>query len=299
VRILVVGATGSQGGGVARHLLRRRQFAVRVLTRRPRCAAACELGRLGAEVVAGDLANRATIRAALKDCYGVFGITSYSEHREREEALGMNLVNAVAGSTIDHFVLSALPPIERLTGGVCRSRQCQVKARIESYARSLQLPASYLHPAPYFETVSALLTRGARGQADRLSPAGPPRGLPAIAAEDIGGIVAGLFARLEPFVDRTIDAVGDVRPLDEYRTLITDAGRRSPRRGARPDADLNIGADRGAELDDMLPLVDFLIDWHTGRNAVEEARTLHPELHSFRSWLQLEPSRWTAAADHI
>ena len=64
-RILVVGATGAQGGSVARHLLRAGSCNVRCLTRRPRSAAAQEIAGLGVELVEGDLSDPASLRAAL------------------------------------------------------------------------------------------------------------------------------------------------------------------------------------------------------------------------------------------
>jgi uncharacterized protein YbjT (DUF2867 family) len=304
VRILVVGATGAQGGGVARHLLGRGQFTVRALTRDPDSPAACQLRRRGAEVVEGTLTNRAAIRAALKDCYGVFGVTSYSEHLEGEDVLGMNLVNAVAGSAIEHFVLSALPDIDLLTGGVRRSRQCQIKARFESYARSLQLPATYLHPAPYFESLPAILARRAtqaqENCQDRSLPPDPhhgPRfepsrraGLPAIAAEDIGAIVAAVFERPEPLFDRTIAAVGDLRPLDHYAALLQSASLSSDGRGASRAVEAR-PLNTAAVLEDLMPLVDFLTDRDLNRDQLDEGRALHPEMQRFDSWLGLAGRR--------
>jgi uncharacterized protein YbjT (DUF2867 family) len=297
VRILVVGATGAQGGGVARHLLRRTGFTVRAFTRRPGSPAACELRRRGAEVVEGDLTNRATVRAALKDCYGIFGVTSFTEHLEREHALGMNLVNAVAGSAIEHFVLSALPPIDLLSTGVSHSRQCDIKARLEQYARSLQLPATYLHPAPYFETLPAILARrtGRRGdqgqerrhsldRRDHSTLAGPSHGLPAIAAEDIGGVAAAVFTRPEQFFDRTITAVGDRRPLEQYAALMKR--RASLRAGARcTPHDIQPPIETAEALADLIPLVDFLTNRHYEPGELDEGRVLHPEMHSYESWL--------------
>jgi uncharacterized protein YbjT (DUF2867 family) len=63
--VLVTGATGRQGGGLARSLLRR-GHRVRGLTRKPEGTAAMELKKLGAEVVAGDLSDRASVERAAK-----------------------------------------------------------------------------------------------------------------------------------------------------------------------------------------------------------------------------------------
>jgi uncharacterized protein YbjT (DUF2867 family) len=122
MRVLVLGATGAQGGSVARHLFGSRRFHVRVLTRTPESAAAERLRTAGAEIVHGDFEDRASLRAALRGCRAVFGSTCCLAPVAREIANGRNLINAVAGAEIDHFVFST------------------THAELEMYARSLELP---------------------------------------------------------------------------------------------------------------------------------------------------------------
>lgn len=128
--VLVVGATGAQGGSVARHLLGR-GFRVRAMTRSPASEPAQALARAGAEVVRGDLADRPSLRAALAGCWGAFGLVPAREEVPAEPELGRNLVHAVAGSELEHFVFW-LPPATDGEHG------------LEAYARSLGLPATYV-----------------------------------------------------------------------------------------------------------------------------------------------------------
>jgi uncharacterized protein YbjT (DUF2867 family) len=74
--IAVTGATGQQGGAVARKLLAV-GWKVRALTRDANKPAAKELALLGAEIVAGDMDNRAELDAALKGAYGVFSVQNF------------------------------------------------------------------------------------------------------------------------------------------------------------------------------------------------------------------------------
>src|SRR5688500_4432395 len=120
--ILVIGATGAQGGSVARHLLARGEFALRALTRNTESESAQKLRELGAEVVTGTLDDRASLRAALKDVYGVFGVTNYWEHFEKELEQGRNLINAVAGASVEHFVFSSLPSVKKPSNGELNSQ---------------------------------------------------------------------------------------------------------------------------------------------------------------------------------
>jgi uncharacterized protein YbjT (DUF2867 family) len=130
--VLVVGATGAQGGSVARHLLGR-GYPVRALTRDPDSAPAQALARAGAEVVRGDLGDRPSLRRALAGCWGAFGLVPGSANGAGTAAAahGPNLIHAVAGSELEHFVFR-LPPAADGEDG------------LEAYARSLDLPATYV-----------------------------------------------------------------------------------------------------------------------------------------------------------
>jgi uncharacterized protein YbjT (DUF2867 family) len=76
--IAVTGATGNQGGSVAKLLLKYpSQYKVRVVTRNNRSAAANELRELGAEVIEADLTKPETLPAVVKGCWGVFGVTNF------------------------------------------------------------------------------------------------------------------------------------------------------------------------------------------------------------------------------
>ncbi len=92
--ILVTGATGGQGGSVARHLLEEGRFAVRAFTRNVGSPQALALEAAGAEIVQGDLADKESLVAAMQGCYGVFGVTNFWEHYDKELDHGKNLVMA-------------------------------------------------------------------------------------------------------------------------------------------------------------------------------------------------------------
>ncbi|KIW76352.1 hypothetical protein Z517_11098 [Fonsecaea pedrosoi CBS 271.37] len=77
-RILVTGATGNQGGSVAKFLLQHPdEYRVRVLTRNPDSDAAKQLAQQGAEVVKGDLTDASTLDAPFRDCWGAFVVTNF------------------------------------------------------------------------------------------------------------------------------------------------------------------------------------------------------------------------------
>ena len=79
--IAVVGATGAQGGGLARAILNDPDvpFQVRALTRNPRLDKATDLARLGAEVVEADLDDLESLKRAFQRAYGAYCVTNYWE----------------------------------------------------------------------------------------------------------------------------------------------------------------------------------------------------------------------------
>src|SRR3954452_17061752 len=72
--VLITGATGKQGGATLRHLAKAGGFKLRALTRKPDSDAAKAVAALGAEVVAGDLDDEASLRRALAGAWGTFAV---------------------------------------------------------------------------------------------------------------------------------------------------------------------------------------------------------------------------------
>lgn len=284
--ILVTGATGAQGGSVARHLLERERFAVRALTRKPDSAAAAGLRERGAQVVRGDLADLGGLRSAMEGCYGVYGVTNFWEHFDAEYQQGINLVDAVADSGVGHFVFSTLPSVERLTGGELSVPHFDLKARMEAYARSLTLPATFVHLAYYFDNFFVWFAP--KRQADGSYRFGFPQGdapLAGMAAEDVGGVVATIFERREEFLGRSLYVVGDDLPPAEYAGAMSRVSGRPVRYGHIPREVFAGFGFPGAE--DLANMFEFYRTRVPDRQEdLVRSRELYPEMQSFEAWLE-------------
>lgn len=77
--ICVIGATGNQGGSVARRFLQDPRFIVRGLTRDTTSPASRELTALGVEMVNANLDDVKTLEAAFKGANIIFSVTQYWE----------------------------------------------------------------------------------------------------------------------------------------------------------------------------------------------------------------------------
>jgi uncharacterized protein YbjT (DUF2867 family) len=286
LRILVVGATGAQGGSVARHLLRTGSYKVRCLTRRPDSPAAKEIAELGGELVAGDLSNPASLRAALRGCHGAFGVTNYWEHFEREFEHGRNFVDALIASGIQHSVISTLPHAKLLSGGRLAVPHLDTKGRIEEYARSTNLPTTYVHIAFYYEN---FLSRFApRRQRDGSYAFDFPQGstpLAAVAVEDIGGVVAAIFAESFWYRDKVVGIVGDDLRCDEYTDVMHRVlGRQFAYRYIAHDAFAGRDMLGASALADMFEFNRLYVP--NRRMDLAKSRELYPRIRAFERWLR-------------
>ena len=102
--ILVIGATGAQGGATARHLLAAGR-TVRFLTRDPDSLAARALIELNAQGVRGDLDDRESLENAMEGVHAVFSVLLPGFIRSDSERLqGFALINAARNAGVRQFV---------------------------------------------------------------------------------------------------------------------------------------------------------------------------------------------------
>src|SRR5512145_1023567 len=147
--IAVTGATGQQGGAVARKLLAD-GWKVRALTRDANKPAAQELASLGAEVVPGDMENRAELAAAFKGAYGVFSVQNFwlpGVGFEGEIRQGKNVADAAKAAGVQHLVYSSVGAARRGMG----QKHFESKWIIEQYIQSLGIPYTILRPVAFME----------------------------------------------------------------------------------------------------------------------------------------------------
>lgn len=284
--ILVTGATGAQGGSVAHHLLNTGQFAVRCLTRNPSSEKAQALKQAGAQIVAGDLGDVETLKAALAGCQAVFGVTNFWEHFGGEQEQGKNLIEAVAAANeVDHFVFSTLPSAHDISGGELSVPHFDIKARLETATRERGLPATFVHVAFYYENFLTFFPP--QPQTDGTFAFGFPQGdtpLAAVSVEDLGGVVAPIFAQPDEFRGKTVGIVGDDLPPAMYAQIMTRLlGTTIVYNDIPRTIFAGFGFPGAAELADMF---DFNRRFIPNRaDDLAQSRRLYPAMQTFEAWL--------------
>uniref|UniRef100_Q8K2T1-3 Isoform 3 of NmrA-like family domain-containing protein 1 n=1 Tax=Mus musculus TaxID=10090 RepID=Q8K2T1-3 len=153
--VVVFGATGAQGGSVARALLEDGTFRIRVVTRNPEQRAAKELKQQGAEVVRGDQDDAASMELALAGAHATFIVTNYWEtcSQDREVQQGKLLADLAKRLGLHYVVYSGLENIRKLTAGKLAAGHFDGKGEVEEYFRDIGVPMTSVRLPCYFENL--------------------------------------------------------------------------------------------------------------------------------------------------
>ena len=222
--ILVTGATGQQGGAVARELLRR-GHRVRALTRNPESAKAQALRKLDAEIVKGDLDDQASLTNALASVWGVFAVqNTWEAGVEKEELQGKRIAAIARNQGVQHFVYSSVGSADKETG----IPHFDNKWRVEESVRALQFPSHViLRPVFFMENLQSPFFKAGIDQGKLAVALQPVTKLQMIAVEDIGKYGAMAFEKDSDLNRRAIDIAGDALTMPATAEVLGKATGRT------------------------------------------------------------------------
>ncbi len=196
--ILVMGATGRQGGAVVDELLER-GYTVRAMVRKPQNKKAQRLVAKGVTVVKGDYSDQSSVLVAMQGLQHAFFYSGFSRN---ELAEGRNVIAAAKQSGLRHLVYSsgaAAAPEGGMEGAV--------KAQVELVLRESGVPFSVVRPVAFMENY--------RGQQKHTLEKGvvdsraPDRYVYFIAIRDIGFFVGEAFDHPGEWLGRAENIAGD------------------------------------------------------------------------------------------
>jgi uncharacterized protein YbjT (DUF2867 family) len=219
--ILVAGATGNQGGAVARSLLNR-GFRVRGLTRDPQKPEARALAEQGVEVVQGDMEDRSAMDQVLEGAYGVFSVQNFWEvGYEREVQQGKTVADAAKAAGVEHFVYSSVGSAHRHTG----IPHFDSKLKVEEHVREIGLPYTILRPVFLMQNWEGMREHVLGGTLAQ--PLDPDMPFQQVAVEDVGAFAAIAFEHPNEWIGREVDLAGDEQTMPEIaETFGRVTGRR-------------------------------------------------------------------------
>ena len=191
--IAVIGATGHQGGSVARALRARGEFRLRALTRNPE-----KYREPADEVVEADLHRPETLKAAFKGAHGVFLVTNFWEAGTDELAQATAAIRAAKDAGVQHLIWSTLPDVEVISSGKFHVPHFTGKANVDRLVTEACFANhTFVIPPFYYQNLAGASAPqrqpdGSLGWALPLDPDATCIHMGDIT--EIGNVVAGAFA---------------------------------------------------------------------------------------------------------
>ena len=298
--IAVVGATGAQGGGLVRAILADPQggFAARAITRDVNSDKAKALAALGAEVVAGDVDDEASLARAFAGAHGAFCVTFFWAHfkPEIEIAQARNMARAAKAAGLSHVIWSTLedtrtivPPASMPTLlDQYKVPHFDAKGEADQFFRESGVPTTYLYASYYWDNLiyfGAHPAEGPDGNIYFTLPTGKAK-MAGVAAEDIGRVAYGIFKAGAKYAGQKVGVAGEHLTGAEMAAKLSAALGKDIRHNAMsPEAYRALGFPGAEDLGNMF---QFYRDFEGPLNALRDvgrSRELNPSLLSFDQWL--------------
>ena len=220
-KILVAGATGTQGGAVVDYLLGGEYgtYDVYGLTRDATSEQAQALAERGVTVVEGDLTDASRMADLCDGMDGVFCVTTFMEAGTATETeQGITLADAASEAGVSHFVYSSVGSADRDTG----LAHFESKYEVERHIADLGLLATIIRPVFFMQNFGYM--HGEELQQGTLSmPLEEGVELALVDADDIGRAAAMSFADPDRFVGQAFELGGDSLTLEEMAAAFSTA----------------------------------------------------------------------------
>jgi uncharacterized protein YbjT (DUF2867 family) len=304
--IAVFGATGAQGGGLARAILADKagELSVRAVTRKRDSDAAKALAAAGAEVVVADLYDAASVQRAMNGAHGAFCVTNFWEHfsPEKELAQAATLADSAAKAGVKHVVWSTLEDTRAFFPLGSRMPVLLGKYNVPHFdakgeANKLftgRVPTTLVNTSFYWDNLIHFGMGPKKGPDGVLAITLPmaDKKLSGIAAEDIGKCVHGVFKGGVANVGRTFGLAGEHLTGAQMAAALTKALGQTVRYNAvTPEQFRGFGFPGAEDMGNMFQFYAEFEDYFTGARPLDVARKLNPELQDFATFLARNASR--------
>jgi uncharacterized protein YbjT (DUF2867 family) len=299
--IAVLGATGSQGGGLCRAILGDADggFACRAITRDPSKDKAQELADKGAEVVQADLDDVESLKKAFAGAHGVYAVTNFWEHfsGEKEKEQAKNIAEAARAAGVAHVVWSTLEDTRKLMDADDkRMPMLQDKYRVPHFDAKAEadeffagLPLTRLVTSFYWDNLYLFGLAPQKGEDGSLSwafPMGEAR-LVGIAAEDIGKTAYGIFKAGDEYIGKTVGIYGEaltIKQMGDTLTKVLGVGTITYN-AVDADAYRGFGFPGADELGNMFQVYRDFEQQVLGARSLETTRKLNPDVQSYEQFV--------------
>ncbi len=301
--IAVVGATGQQGGGLARAILDdpAGEFAARVLTRDVNSPKAKEFAKAGAEVVGANVDDVESLKKAFDGAHGAYCVTFFWDHfsPEKESSQARNMAEAARAAGIKHAIWSTLEDTRKWIPlsddrmptlmGKFKVPHFDSKGECDCLFAEAGVPTTYLLTSFYWDNFIYFGMGPQKGPDGKLAITLPmgDRKLPGIAAEDIGRCAYGIFKRGNEFIGKTVAISGENLTGAQMAATFSEVlGTEVKYNSVPPEAYRGFGFPGAEDLGNMFQFKHDFEEYFSGVRQPEFARSLNPKLQNFKMWLE-------------
>ncbi|XXF77725.1 NmrA/HSCARG family protein [Myxococcaceae bacterium GXIMD 01537] len=287
--VLVTGATGRQGGALARLLLQRGHHVV-ALTRDPNSAPAKALAASGAELRAGDFEDVDSLVRAMEGVQAAYAMaTPFEGGPDAEVRHGRHLADAAVRAGLRHFVYSSVSGAELRTG----IPHFDSKHEVELYVRAQRLPFTIVGPTWFMENFHepSSLEQFREGVLAMGLP--PHRGLQMVAMDDLAAFVALALELPDEFLGKRLDVASDEVTGEQAAALLTFVTGRRVHYEQVPLERIRARSEDMARMFEWLERVGYRADILSLRSEYPSVRW-----HTFEEWVrgqdwsELGPMTW-------
>ena len=216
-KILVTGATGQQGGTLAKLLLQK-NHKVYALVRNIQSPAAQELKNEGANLVKGDLNNLDSLEQAVNGVDSIFLMgTPLEDGIEGETRRGKMMVDIAKEKKVAHLVYSSVASADKNTG----IPHFESKYKVEQHIQNLGIPYTIIGPTFFMENLLTYLKPGLE-QGQLALPLSSSTILQHIALENIAEFSTLVLERRNSFLGKRIDIASDELTGEQAAKILSD-----------------------------------------------------------------------------
>jgi uncharacterized protein YbjT (DUF2867 family) len=289
ISVLVTGATGQQGGALARLLLQR-GHRVLALTRSADSPAARALEAGGARLVTGDFEDVDSLTRAMQGVDAVYAMATPFEGGPAVEVRhGRHLADAAQRAGVGHFVYSSVAGASERTG----IPHFDSKHEVEQYVKGLGLPYTILGPTYFMENFHAPGSLEALREGVLSMPLPPHRGLQMVALEDLAAFTTLAMELREDFLGKRFDVASDEVTGEQAAALLTFVTGRRVHYEQIPLERVRARSEDLGRMFEWLDTVGYRAD-------VTRLRADYPSVrwHTFEQWVReqdwsaLGPTTW-------
>lgn len=290
--ILVTGATGLQGGSVAREALKQ-GFQVRILVRDINSSKAQTLIQSGAEAVEGDFDNPSSLERAMQNADAVFSMTNPPKPgTDSERQQGYALIQAALNSGVQQFVHTSVAragthtDFPRWESNYWPKQYWTDKWEVEEAIRTagfsswtILKPSFMMDNFLNFEHGELLFPHLQQGELKTAML--PDTRLDFAAADDVATFACAAFNNPEKFNEKNIELASESLTMKEVATRLSDVkGKRLTVYSLSPEEAVNQGIFSG---------VVGSHEWNNevGYNVdIDSLKTYNIKLTPFKEWVE-------------